>query len=286
MNEQLLEYQNCVYKILIDFHHFCKEQGLTYYLSSGSLLGAVRHGGFIPWDDDIDVSMPRDDYEKLLSHYSPRLPDHLKLMYYKNAEHFYMNFAKIVNNNTTVVEEYANSYRVEGAYIDVFPIDGAGKTYQKGKWRRFVAEPLIRMSRWSAYPKEVLKGLKRWQSAIIRVAFIFKSPKYYDWLVNFLKRKPYSNSEYVAVYVGNYKYKEIMPWKIYGNPIKIKFIDFYFDAPEDIHGFLKHKYGENYMELPPEEKRISRHKLVYVNINQSYRDFNFDEYINKNKAKT
>ena len=73
-----------------------------------------------------------------------------------------------------------------------------------------------------------------------------------------------------------------MPRTIYGKPGKIKFVDFYFNAPEDVHGFLTHKYGRNYMELPPEEKRTG-HKFHYININQPYKDFDRDEYIKKMK---
>lgn len=92
-DNNLEKIQNTVYQILVDFDNFCAKHNLTYYLTYGTLIGAVRHQDFIPWDDDIDVSMPREDYDKLLNELSNELPEHLSLQHYKNSEDYHLNFA-------------------------------------------------------------------------------------------------------------------------------------------------------------------------------------------------
>lgn len=275
-NNILRQTQEMAYKILIEFDRFCANHNLTYYLSSGSLLGAVRHGGFIPWDDDIDVSMPREDYEKLINDYIDDLPNNLKLEYYKNTDFFPLNFAKIVNINTTIVEKTGkDKYRVSGAFIDVFPIDGAGNTYKQAIRRRKSFKWILALIPLSAYkPDDKKRSL--WKRLVIKIASIFNTKKLQDILSYLLKKKSYSKCKYVAVYVGQYGLKEIMPKDVYGVPSKVKFIDEFFNAPQDINAFLTAKYGD-YMKLPPEEKRISLHNFIYVNLNQSYKDFKLED---------
>lgn len=93
LDQKLKAVQDVTYDILKDFDEFCSKHNLTYYISYGTLIGAVRHQDFIPWDDDIDVSMPREDYDKLLNELSNELPEHLSLQHYKNSEDYHLNFA-------------------------------------------------------------------------------------------------------------------------------------------------------------------------------------------------
>ncbi len=114
-------------KILIEFDRLCKENNLTYYLAFGTLLGAARHGGFIPWDDDIDVMMPRDDYERLLVGFNEwSQSDCYELKVYSDGYSIYP-FAKMVNNRTVVTENFTRCEFKIGVWMDIFPLDNVNK---------------------------------------------------------------------------------------------------------------------------------------------------------------
>lgn len=107
--------------VLDELHRFCSENALTYFLSSGSLIGAVRHGGYIPWDDDIDVYMPRGDYERLLNSYCDK-SGRFKLLDPRKEKHYFYTFAKLADTRTLMKEEETKGYEI-GVYVDVFPVD-------------------------------------------------------------------------------------------------------------------------------------------------------------------
>ena len=135
MQEGTQKIQSIELGILREVSEICSENKIDFYLIEGSLLGAVRHGGFIPWDDDIDIGMPREDYERFLSIISDKLPSHLSLKSYKFDSDFHSYYARIVDNRTKVIPEYLKfSGRYTGVWIDIFPLDGAPKS---ALWRKF-----------------------------------------------------------------------------------------------------------------------------------------------------
>lgn len=119
--------------ILDDVHRFCMAHGLRYFLSSGTLIGAVRHGGYIPWDDDIDIYMPRADYERFLGSYTDG-SGRYRVIDPGREPHYYYTFAKVVDRRTRMVEKETRGY-VIGVYIDVFPVDYVTDSL---RWRRRV----------------------------------------------------------------------------------------------------------------------------------------------------
>lgn len=119
--ESIHELRQIQLGILDEMHRFCEKHGLRYFLSSGSLIGAVRHKGYIPWDDDIDVSMPRKDYEVFLSVYKDETSNY-RVLCPQNNRHYYYTFAKMVDRRTRMIEAETDGYEI-GVYIDVFPID-------------------------------------------------------------------------------------------------------------------------------------------------------------------
>lgn len=107
--------------ILDAVHAFCVARGIKYFLSSGSLIGAVRHGGYIPWDDDLDIYMPRADYERFLVEYRDERGIY-RAIDPKREPHYYYTFAKVVDTRTLMVEDETSGYEI-GVYVDVFPVD-------------------------------------------------------------------------------------------------------------------------------------------------------------------
>ena len=116
--------------ILKDIHTFCEMNNLTYYLCGGTLLGAVRHRGFIPWDDDIDIFMPRVDYDRFLTEYASK---QYTVLCHKNTQGYYLPFAKVVDKSTRIEETLVKSIPNCGVYVDVFPIDGFSNNVDTAK---------------------------------------------------------------------------------------------------------------------------------------------------------
>lgn len=133
MNNNLTELQKKLLDLLKWFHQVCVENNLTYYLEGGTMLGAVRHSGFIPWDDDLDVCMPREDYEKFNSLFGNKMFD---FIYVENPnsenKDFIYGFTKIYDLNTTLVEGFKTPIKRE-VYIDIFPLDGCGNNLKESK---------------------------------------------------------------------------------------------------------------------------------------------------------
>ena len=107
--------------ILDSIHEYCQRKGITYFLSSGTLIGAVRHKGYIPWDDDIDLYMPRESYDRFIKSYTSE-SGHYRVINPHNEENYYYTFAKVVDTRTLMVETETPGFEI-GVYIDIFPVD-------------------------------------------------------------------------------------------------------------------------------------------------------------------
>ncbi len=119
--EDIQELRQIQMGILDEVHQFCEANGLRYFLSSGTLIGAVRHKGYIPWDDDIDIYMPRQDYEQFLQTYSDTKGTY-RAINPATEPHYYYTFAKVVDQRTRMVEKETEGYEI-GVYMDIFPVD-------------------------------------------------------------------------------------------------------------------------------------------------------------------
>ena len=123
-DSNLRKVQNAELDILKEFIEICRKINVRYYVIDGTLLGAVRHQGFIPWDDDIDIGMFREDYEKFVALAPQVLPECLFLQTYRTDEEYYRNSGKIRNSNTTMIETVVKDLRMNhGVFIDIFPLD-------------------------------------------------------------------------------------------------------------------------------------------------------------------
>ncbi len=260
---QFEEMKKIELNILIYFTEVCEENNLRYYLGGGTLLGAVRHKGFIPWDDDIDVMMPRPDFQKLLSlsinneNYNIIKP---------GTAGYYYNFAKLVDTRTILEEKGIKLIDGLGVYIDIFPLDGMPETPDARK-KRFKELNSIRKrinNTCLLKPK-----FHRNPFAYLNACRIYNSNKNIDlsslqkkYLDSALKNS-FDDSEFVFAAGGAYGARDIFPGKWFEKEIELQFENLSVKAFNGYDFYLTQLYGD-YMTLPPEDKRVTpHHTIVY-----------------------
>lgn len=248
--------------ILKEIHKLCEKHGIRYFLLGGSMLGAVRHKGFIPWDDDIDIGMPRHDYDRFIEICNIELPSNIQICTYDNNKRHVHNFAKVENTNTILIDENFEHIGERGVFIDVFPLDGAPTNRLLRKihllYINFLQNIIILMNISTKKKRNIFKKL------IIKVIqnLNFDAKKINYRLDKILKKYDYDNSTVISNYTGKWREKEMMEKCIMGNPKLIDFENEKYYGVEYPHEYLKNLYGQTYMSLPPEEERVSHHKFT------------------------
>ena len=252
--------------ILKQIHQVCTDNDFRYSLAGGTLLGAVRHGGFIPWDDDIDIFMPRPDYDKLIeyckTHQTP-----FKLISNETESKYSYLFAKAVNPNTVIIEESSNRTNVDlGVYVDIFPIDGLCNDYEssvkKFNKSKFLRELLVAYN-WKKYFRSKTKSII--YEPIRLMMFILSRFVNHNKLINKIKSRyqsvDFEKFNYSACICGAYRLREINTKDVYSEYTEIEFEGEKFNAIKNYDTYMKSIYGD-YMKLPPKEKQKSHHTFV------------------------
>lgn len=251
----------------------CKTHGLKYYLVKGSLLGAVRHKGFIPWDDDIDIAMYREDYNKFTQIV---LADKNPKYFLQNMEtdaNYSRYITKIRVNDTLFMEQRVQNLKMHhGVFIDIFPLDRIKNPNSLTlKLRVAVAAILLRIN-------EIRKGLtnastqfKTRRNKIIKrvLSFLPISSRFFNRMVDMLYG--FNNKSKSATFTTSFacRYgwrKETFPNDVYGEGTQVVFEGKPFNAPEKWDIILKRLYGEAYMDIPPKEKQVSGHHLIKIDL--------------------
>lgn len=244
--------------MLVKFDKICEDNGLTYFLDSGTALGAVRHQGFIPWDDDVDVGMPREDYNKLLELGKKGLPDNLFVQTYKNDPAYMMPFAKVRLGNTYFPEQadYVEKLKYQGIYIDVFPFDKVPDNVQKAicviKRSRFFYFLTVFSRRDYLGEKKIVQLFSNMLHRLPCKLLLWFNEIYDKYCIRYNKRKSHTWTCFCwRMSQGNtflFDESELFP------PKKIVFEGKPVNIMNDYHTYLSKMFG-NYMELPSIEKR-------------------------------
>lgn len=238
-------------KILDHIDAFCKEHDIRYSLSSGTLLGAVRHGGYIPWDDDVDIMMPREDYEKFLKLFRKyNTFPYLELVDFKQNKDYVLPFAKVHDVRTLVKEDW--QYADLGVNIDIFPIDRIANNKMIAKlqyWIIFLLTMQIKAG--------ISAGKKRifWKKAISVFMAIFSEHTTCKLLNNlfcwFSGREEYHAA--ANLYFWKFKQKRV-PYSVFTDLTDVKYEDRMYKAIRNYDVYLSSLYGD-YMTPPTEEQR-------------------------------
>ena len=241
-----------------EIDRICKENNIHYYLFYGTLIGAVRHKGFIPWDDDIDICMPRKDYiefEKLMMSAKHKV----RFLTINTDKDYIHCFGKVCNKDTVVIEPGIKRMEKLGVFVDVFPLDYAPKNslFRKVlKFRLYIPYKF----RWLCSLEKYVPAKNKLSNVINYLGFIYSNRKkthYYAKKVNVLAQKQHDQ----GLYINSTGLREVFPKSIFDKTLYTKFEDRVFPIPEGYDLLLRTLYGD-YMTLPPVEKRHGGHGIV------------------------
>ncbi len=257
------EMQQIELNILEFVDKVCKDNNIKYFLSDGTLIGAIRHKGFIPWDDDIDITMPRPDYEKFLSIMDNLNSDRYECLHFsKKFKNYFYSFAKVVDLNTVLTESSFIRNEKMGAFIDVFPLDGVTdeKTFLKNRKKFGKLSAILNLSA----SKKFEPSKKNKINTIIKLLLypISKMFGYKFWakrLQKIMLKYNIDESNYVCRYCCVSK-KNVYPKEVFTDCINVEFEKQNFLTTKEYDAYLTRLYGD-YMTPPPEDKQKPHHDV-------------------------
>lgn len=265
-NISLEELKQIELETLKEIHKICVAEGIKYSLSGGTLIGAVRHGGFIPWDDDIDILMPRPEYNRFIEYCKNNKTDFRLICSETDSKYGYL-FAKAVNPNTVIIEEGGNRDGADlGVYVDIFPIDGLADDREKAKVKfnekRFRRELLVAYN-WRKYFRSKTKSIiyEPIRFGFFVLSRFANSKKLIEKIQKQFLEENFEKYKYAGCICGAYRSREILPREVYAETSEIEFEGNTFMAMTNKDAYLTTLYGD-YMKLPPEDKQVSHHAFT------------------------
>ena len=253
----------CELEILGVFDRYCREHSLQYYLIGGALLGAARYGKFIPWDDDIDVAMPREDYERFFRLWQERPVDAYFLQRAETDPLFARGITKLRKNDTEVVEEISQGVNMhKGVYIDIFPVDYLPKICERKIEKR--AKKIRRLLSLRAIRSGYIGKRRRIVKKIIRLGLLPVSLRSLDRRIEKLCTEQNTQEhKYAILWTHNYDWRhQLHKIEVLGEAGTCEFCGQVWSAPADTHAFLVTVFGQEYRKEPPKEKQIFPHHYL------------------------
>ncbi len=262
------EVQEIIWNIMKEIKPVIADRGYSYYMLGGTLLGAIRHKGFIPWDDDIDIGMPREDYESFLKTIPGRLPSYLKLnTYWDNSSHHYY-FSRIVDTRHELKRTGSKVERNEDVWVDIFPLDGMPDNFfvrHIHMWRLLYVRARYHIS---TFDKVNLKRPGRPITERMIIWFVMHTGlgtrsdprKWLNKIDKLLRKYSINDTKWVCNFMGQYKFKEMFPKSWYGRGTLYDFEESQLVGPDEYDKVLKQQYGD-YM-TPPRNKNAHAAEFI------------------------
>lgn len=273
--EEFAEWRRIITDVLREFHDLCHRHGLTYYAVGGTAIGAVRHKGLIPWDDDIDVAMPRPDYDRFVEICKTEDLGGYELASAETHEGYNLSFVKFCNKNTTLVERW-DTPCVIGLYIDVFALDSTSDDPEEMKMLvekcikyRNKLEAVSTHNSFGEYMSLLLIP-HEWGRFVMKTLGFLSRKRMRKFLLDRIDRicrkYPYGGTHSLINYGGAYGAREVFNADILnGEPKNLPFEDITIDMMPDYDRYLRGVYGD-YMQLPPEDKRVPHHLKAFYDL--------------------
>lgn len=256
MKKVLLDEQkDILFEILCSFDDFCRQHGIEYILAYGTCLGAVRHGGFIPWDDDIDVAMTRDNYDKLLALWEDT-PQYALLCHERCGKKYESPLAKFSDRRTKIIQHNRTEKIELGLYLDIFVLD---RMADEASAKQAVATSQVYSRRYlRATRKFKFRSLANWKNNIrILPAKIYSGKRCVTALERLASRSLSQEGGWMACITFSLGHS-LWPAAVFDDAVEIPFNGRLFKIPADYDRYLTIVYGD-YMRLPPEDKQRSNH---------------------------
>ncbi|SDW69793.1 lipopolysaccharide cholinephosphotransferase [Kandleria vitulina] len=254
------DYKQILLGVMDAIDSYCRTHSITYYLVGGTLLGAVRHKGFIPWDDDIDIAMKRSDYERFCLEFNSDRKDNYKVVGLHNMKSYYTSSAKVIDTSTSLLENAFQAVEL-GAYIDVFPLDYISAD-NLGKAEQLLCKKTLALKVKSVKTMNISSS-RSWlknglivASRVLCWSSINKISQDYDRRAK--KIAGTSNDAYIANLYGAWGKREISESKYFDSIVELPFEGRLYMAPCGYKMYLQGVYGD-YMKLPPKEKQVAHH---------------------------
>ena len=277
--EQVRKMQLKGLEMALFFDDFCRKNGLTYFMCGGCCIGAIRHGGFVPWDDDVDVFMPRRDYEKFKQIWvdTPKYT-----IQYTTRDFLTENqFFTICDNDTTFIKSYQKDLDINhGLQLDVLPLDGCPTG-----WRRKTQKL------WALLYSLFIVGkaptnhgkLVQWGGKLLLMLAKPKSWRYAIWHLceKKMSQYPIEDCDYITeLCSGPHYMQNEYPREIFREAIRVPFEGKMMPIPVGYDAYLRMAFGD-YMQLPPKEKQVCHHEFEHIDMDNSYKIYRGTKYFVK-----
>jgi len=269
--EDRMRYKSKLLGVLKKVIEVCEANNIRWFVGYGACIGAIRHKGCIPWDDDADVCMPRPDYDRFVEICKKTDLGDYELASINDTPGYYSYYARMVDKNSTIYFKLRAPY-VAGFFIDIFPLDGASDGNIKANMiRTSFWQSISLASRWYfsiGYLWRLIKKRKIFHCVLNALTHLLKKPLHlqklsWKMLEKTIRKYPYERSQYCVAYVGGYGTRNIIPKKWIEETIWVPFENMQVRIPKYYHEYLTHLYGD-YMTPPSDDKKDDRHTVKYL----------------------